>query len=69
MIRRKQERGAKETVIFDYSSRLHVCPKAKDCRPANHGGGSVCVSVSVQYVIVKAKCTEKRTVEVAAVTR
>lgn len=36
-----------KTVIFDCGSRLYVCPKAKDCQPANH---SVCVHVCVWLV-------------------
>lgn len=45
--KRKRERGGKETVIFDYGSRLRVCPKAKDCQPANRGGRCVGVSACV----------------------
>lgn len=44
---RNRERGGKESVIFDYGSRLRVCPKAKDCQPANRGGRCVGVSVCV----------------------
>lgn len=32
-----------KTVIFDCGSRLYVCPKAKDCQPANHEDLCVCV--------------------------
>lgn len=37
-----------KTAIFDCGSRLYVCPKAKDCQPANHGYPCLCVCVCVR---------------------
>lgn len=47
VIKKGRERGGEKSVIFDYGSRLYVCPKAKDCQPANSGGRCVGVSVSL----------------------